>query len=48
MALYGALADPMIRGDVLAGMTGKDHFHDLALSRRELADPLGRVPSPSS
>ena|ERR1700733_13569703 len=48
MALYGALADPMIRGDVLAGMTGKDHFHDMGLSRRELADPLGRVPSPSS
>jgi len=43
---FKADSDPMIRGDVLTGMTGKDHFHNLALSRRERADPLGRVPSP--
>ena len=39
---HGALAEADVSGDILAGMTGKDHFHDPALPQSEFADPPGR------
>jgi hypothetical protein len=39
---HGALAKADVSGDILAGMTGKDHFHDPALPQSEFADPPGR------
>ena len=42
MILDGALADAEIRGDILAGVAGENQFHDLALSRRQAGDSVGR------
>ena len=38
MVLDGALADAEIGGDILAGVAGEDHVHDLALSRGQTRD----------
>ena len=40
MVLDRALADAEIRSDILAGVAGKDQFHDLALSRTEIRDAI--------
>ena len=37
MGLHRALADAEVGGDILAGVAGKDHVHDLPLSRSEPA-----------
>jgi len=36
MILDGALAETKVRGNVLAGVSGKDERHDLMLTWREL------------
>ena len=46
MVLHSAFADAKIHGDLLAGMTGKDQVHDLALSRTQPRDVVGRVLPP--
>jgi hypothetical protein len=33
MVFYRALADAKVGGDILAGMAGKNHLHDLTLPR---------------
>ena len=43
MVLDRALADAEIRGDVLAGMPGEHHVHDLALPRRQAGDDVARA-----
>jgi hypothetical protein len=43
MVFDGALADAEIGGDVLAGVAGKDHFHDPVLTRREARNATGGV-----
>jgi len=40
MVLDRALTDAEIRSDILAGVAGKDQFHDLALSRTEIRDAI--------
>ena len=41
MALHRALADPDVRGDILAGVTGDDEIHHLPLSGRQLEQTIG-------
>jgi hypothetical protein len=44
MVFCCALAGAEIRGDVLAGMAGKTHLHDLTLPRSQHGDVAGRIP----
>ena len=46
MVFHCALADAEIGGDVLAGMAGKNHLHDLTLPRSERGDVAGRILAP--
>ena len=46
MIFDGALADVQIGRDVLAGVSGQHEIHDLALSRRETRNVVGRCLSP--
>jgi hypothetical protein len=41
MILDGALANAQIRGDVFAGMTGKDESQNLPLTRRQSIEMRG-------
>jgi hypothetical protein len=42
MVLDSALADTKIRGDILVGLAREDPLHDLALSRGQSRDVVGR------
>ena len=46
MVLDGTLTDTEVSGDVLAGLAGEDHVHDLALPRRQADQAVGRGLSP--
>jgi hypothetical protein len=46
MVFDSALADAEISGDLLAGMASEDQVHDLALSRTQPRDVVGRVLPP--
>ena len=46
MVFHRTLADAKIRGDVLAGMAGQNHVHDLTLPRRQPGDVGRRILPP--
>ena len=46
MIFDGAPTDSEIRGDILAGMAGKNHFQYLSLPEGEASEVLGGVFTP--